>query len=96
MWAGHDWQYHVLRDVVGRISGIDIQADDPDALAQRWALAIGRPTNNRVIELDDALIRFVPAADGRGDGLAAADLVAADRHRAGEVLQIGGFDFRLV
>ncbi|MEM7002687.1 MAG: VOC family protein [Pseudomonadota bacterium] len=96
LWAGHDWQYHVLRDVVGSISAIDIQADDPDALAQRWALAIGRPANNRLIELDDALIRFVPATDGRGDGLAAADLVAADRHRAGEVLQIGGFDFRLV
>ena len=45
---------------------------------------------------DDAQIRFVPANDGRGDGLAAADLVATDRSRAGEVLSICDFEFRLV
>ena len=50
----------------------------------------------RVIEIDDAELRFVQATDGRGDGLSAAELRAADRTRAGECLELCGFQFRLV
>ncbi len=96
LWAGHDWQYHSLGGVVTRIVAIDIQAVDPQAMAERWAMAVGQPAKDGVIELDDARIHFVPATDGRGDGLAAADLVATDRTRAGETLEIGGFQFKLV
>ncbi len=96
LWAGNDWQYHSLDAVVTRMVAVDIQADDPDAMAARWAKAIGIPANAGVIELDDAEIRFVSATDGRGDGLASADLVATDRTRAGEVLDVCGFQFRLV
>ncbi|MEM7094628.1 MAG: hypothetical protein AAF567_16610 [Actinomycetota bacterium] len=95
-WAGHDWQYHSLDSVVTDLVAVDIQADDPDAMTARWATAIGRPASANKIELDDAVIRFVTATDGRGDGLAAADLVAADRSRAGETLRLCGTDFRLV
>ena len=95
-WAGYDWKYHSLDGVVTDMVAVDIQADDPEAMAQRWETAVGRPVNDGVMELDDAVIRFVPAIDGRGDGLAAADLVAADRSRAGEVLSLCGTDFRLV
>ena len=96
LWAGQDWEYHSLDGVVSEIVAIDIQADDPDRLAQRWAKAIDRPAQNGAIELDDAQIRFVQATDGRGDGLIAADLRASDRNRAGEALEICGFTFRLI
>jgi hypothetical protein len=96
LWAGHDWLYHSLGDVVTKIVAIDIQADVPQTMAERWAKAIGATLKDNVIELDDAKIRFVPANDGRGDGLAAAELLATDRSRAGEVLSICGFEFRLV
>ena len=96
LWAGPDWAYHSLDDVVTDIVGIDIQARDPDAMAQRWADAIGVSAANGTIELDDACIRFVPDSDGRGDGLAAAELMAANRDHAGRTLRICGFDFRLV
>ena len=96
LWAGQDWQYHSLDGVVSEIVAIDIQADDPSRLAQRWAKAIDRPAQNGAIELDDAQIRFVQATDGRGDGLIAADLRASDRNRAGEALEICGFTFRLI
>jgi hypothetical protein len=96
LWAGHDWAYHSLSDVVTRIVAIDIQAEDPEAMAARWATATDTPVRNGVIELDDAQMRFVEAVDGRGDGMAAADLHAADRSRAGETLTICGFEFRLV
>lgn len=99
-WAGEDWQYHRCEDVVTDLAAVDIQADDPVAMADRWSLALGcdlsTTDSGPIIELDDALIRFVAAADGRGDGLAAADLVAADRSRAGESYVLGGLTFRLV
>lgn len=96
MWAGQDWRYHSLDGVVGEIVAIDIQAENPEAMAQRWSAAVGRPAIGGSIALDDAEIRFTPALDGRGDGLAAADLVATDRARAGASLHLCGFEFRLV
>lgn len=96
LWAGQDWQFHSLDRVVRDIVAIDIQADDPEAMAKRWGDAIGRPVTRGVMSLDDAQIRFIKASDGRGDGLASADLLATDRNRAGETLDICGFQFRLV
>lgn len=95
-WAGYDWEYHSRSEVVTDMVAVEMQAVDPDAMAERWGVALGRTATDRVMELDDATIRFVPAEDGRGDGLAAADLVAADRSRAGEVLDLCGTRFNLV
>lgn len=95
-WAGHDWQYHSLDGVVTDLVAVDIQAVDPDAMVERWATAIGLEAVGREIALDDAVIRFVEATDGRGDGLAATDVVATDRARAGEQIELCGTIFRLV
>ncbi len=96
LWAGPDWAYHSLGGVVTAMIAIDIQAQDPQAMAQRWSKAIGIPATDGVIQLEDAQIRFVEDADGRGDGLAAADLRASDRSRAGQTLNLCGFKFNLV
>ena len=96
LWAGQDWQYHSLNDVVTDIVAIEIQANDPDVMARRWANAVGRPVTGGIMELDNAQIRFVSPKDGRGDGVASADLLATDRARAGEGIGICGFQFRLV
>lgn len=95
-WAGYDWEYHSRSEVVTDMVAVEIQATDPEAMASRWSVAIGRDVSDGVIELDDATIRFVAATDGRGDGLAAADLVATDRSRAGEVIDLCGTRFNLV
>ena len=69
-WAG-PWHPHAETSVVTAIAGIDVAADDPEAMAARWA------------ELDiDHAVRFV-AAGPRGEGIDAIDLVAADRRRVG-------------
>lgn len=96
-WAGYDWEYHSRTEVVSDLVAVDVQAAEPADLAQRWGRALDRTvgSDNRIV-LDDAEIRFVADADGRGDGLAAADLVATDRARAGETIELGGFRFRLV
>jgi hypothetical protein len=96
-WAGYDWAYHSRTDVVSDLVAIDIQAADPAELSKRWGLALDRSVSaDHEIALDDAVIRFVVDDDGRGDGLAAADLVATDRGRAGEAVELCGFRFNLV
>lgn len=99
-WAGRDWQYHRREEIVDDLVAVDMQSSDPEQLAERWSSALGLPVTmadtGPIIELDDALVRFVPDTDGRGDGMRAADLVATDRTRAGETMQIAGFEFRLV
>ena len=73
-----------------------MQANDPDKMAEMWSAATGLDANDRVIELDDAQIRFVPAIEGRGDGLASADLETSDRSLAGQTIHVCGFHFFLV
>ena len=36
-WAGPDWQRHAHTDVVRHIAAVEVQADDPRALALRWS-----------------------------------------------------------
>lgn len=96
-WAGLDWEYHTASSVVDDLVAVDIQADDPADLAARWSLALDRPVDgDGNIPLDDGLIRFVAATDGRGDGLTAADLVAVDRDRVGQSFDVCGTRFNLV
>lgn len=96
-WAGPDFAYHANSSVVADMVGAEIQGDEPDALAARWSVALDRPvTADRTIELDDATIRFVAATDGRGDGLAAIDMLAIDRGRVGEMFELSGARFNLV
>lgn len=96
-WAGPDFAYHARSSVAADMTGAELQSDNPDALAMRWSAALGLPvTPERMIELDDATIRFTASSDGRGEGLAAIDLVAVDRSRVGETLKLSGVRFTLV
>jgi hypothetical protein len=82
--AGHDWQ-RARR--TGRVRGIvaaEIQCDEPAKVAARWSEIVEIPVANDArgrasIALQNATLRFVPIEDGRGEGLGAIDLAAADR-----------------
>jgi len=89
-WAGPDWREAVDTSVVDAIVGIELQALDPDDVAQRWSALLDRPVENGLLKLDDADLRFVRANDGRGDGLRALDFRARDRTRVGDQLIIHG------
>lgn len=96
-WAGPDFAYHANSSVAADIVGAEVQGNDPDALAMSWSVALGLPVStDRTIELDDATIRFETVTDGCGDGLAAIDLLAVDRRRVGETLELSGVRFNLV
>jgi hypothetical protein len=80
LWAGPNWQSKARRDVV--IAGAVMQCDDPAATAQRWARILRRPAaaadGGYELQLDNAVARFVPLADDRGEGLARVLLSCAE------------------
>jgi hypothetical protein len=77
-WAGSDWRDHVRTDVVTDVVAVEIEANDPAAMAARWSGVLGRPVagSTPTIALDEGEIRFVPAGH-RGEGVSAYELRAA-------------------
>ena len=84
LWAGPTWAAHHETSVITSIAGVTIGANDPDAMRDRW---------NR-FGIDHA-VAFTDAG-ARGEGLDAIDLVASDRRRCGESIEICGVTLRLV
>jgi hypothetical protein len=78
-WAGPDWRAHVETAVVAAIATVDIGADDPVAMAARWAAVLDRPVDadGMTIHLDEGVLRFVPADATRGEGIVAIELTGA-------------------
>ena len=82
-WAGPGWSERSRTDVTTAVAAVEIQAQDPAAMAQCWAQVLDRPAvaDGAVhsIGLDSGSIRFVADRDGRGPGVAAFDVAVADR-----------------
>lgn len=111
--AGNDWQRAVRTDRVAAITAVELQSEHPDTLAGRWGEIIETPVlrdvdGNPSLQLENAAIRFVPATDGRGEGLGgmdvravnAAAILASARSRnlgvSGATVSMAGMRFRLV
>ncbi|HEY0646350.1 VOC family protein [Phenylobacterium sp.] len=81
-WGGPNWKANVKTDVSSKIVGAELQADDPDAMSKRWAEVLGRERTGGggawKIPLEGGEIRFSPARDGRGEGVAAFDVAVHD------------------
>jgi len=85
--AGPDWKPARRTEVVSDIRAAELQSPDPTALARRWSEILDIPVERDAhavptINLDNAVLRFVEAADGRGEGLGGLDLAATDAARA--------------
>jgi hypothetical protein len=89
-WAGPDWQRRADTSVATAITGVELQSDAPDRMADRWSEVLGQPAEATgagfEIALHGAALRFAWATDGRGEGVGAFDVavrdVAAVRQRA--------------
>lgn len=84
--AGPRWKAAQRLDRVDGITAAEIQADDPAALAARWAQILQLPVaadagGRLALALDGASLRFAPATDGRPEGLGGIDVRALDRGR---------------
>jgi hypothetical protein len=80
-WAGPNWASRAASSVT-ELNAAEIQCEDPEAVAQRWSLAYGRPVQDvdgvTTLLLDRGRVRFVKAVDDRGDGLRAIDIQTQD------------------
>lgn len=98
-WApagGTGWKAFVRTDVVSSIEAAELQSPDPAALAQKWSaiadIPLGRDAAGQPeMQLNNALIRFVEATDGRGEGLGGIDIKATDPERLLKAADERGF-----
>ncbi len=82
-WGGPTWRDGVRTDTSVSLVGGELQGADPVGMAERWSAVLGLPATRDGetlrIGLDGGELRFVPAKDGRGDGLGAFDVAVRDR-----------------
>ena len=107
-WAGPDWHSKARHDSSTRIVAAELQSEDPERCAARWSEVLGIPRRGFEIPLDEGTLRFVKAADGRGEGLGgievaatgAAEVLARARDRGlpieGDCITVCGVRVRLV
>ncbi|HMN20530.1 MAG TPA: VOC family protein [Ottowia sp.] len=80
--AGVHWQDSVRTGRVRAITGAVLHGRDPARLAQRWGEILQRPArlgaDGWQLALDNAVLRFVEATEGRGEGLGAIEIDAVD------------------
>lgn len=93
-WSGPDWQEYIKTDVSQAITAIEIQADDPAAVAQIWGKVLDRPVamgaRGREVALDNNTLRFVDLRDDRGTGISAIDILPQNRRRIQEAAEARG------
>lgn len=111
--AGRNWHPYVRTDRVDAITAATIASPNPLALATRWAEITQVPFDlddeqRPMLAFENAVIRFVPESDGRGERLCGIDLGctnlaqvidAADRfgYRSGDrKVNVAGLDITLV
>lgn len=110
--AGAHWQEHRRLDVVSGMPAAELQSPDPQALAGRWGeiaeIEVERRGDGFELALENARLRFVPAKDGRPEGLGGVDVTAVDaarclaradardRRTGDDVITVCGTRFRLV
>jgi hypothetical protein len=88
-WAGPRWREVVKTDTTRAITGVELQADDPAAMARRWSEVLAAPARSDggeyAISLSDGgQIRFGKDRDGRGEGVSGFQVAAVDAARVRE------------
>ena len=78
-WAGPTWRENICTTRVGAIVGVEIQSENPAALAQRWSDIFELPLRDgRLVTQEGDTVSFSQADDGRGEGLRSVVLRATD------------------
>lgn len=80
--GGTGWTDAVDTSRVSAIAEVQLQGQDPSALAGKWAAVAGSPVvmdgRDPTVALANSRLRFLEGADGRGPGLAGLVLTATD------------------
>ena len=88
--AGPDWQRAKRTERVAGIVAAEVQCDDPNAIAQRWAEIAEIDLEGNTMPLENATVRFVPIEDGRPEGLSAIDIAVNDKDAILEAADVIG------
>ncbi|MBL4827172.1 MAG: VOC family protein [Spongiibacteraceae bacterium] len=110
--GGSRWQPLNSTNVVKAITAVELQSDDPNALALHWSkiteVPVTEKEGNPIVSLANTDLRFVHSHDKRGAGLGGLDLKVVDKTRLlkqanaqgieviGNQLTICGTRFKLV
>jgi hypothetical protein len=82
-WAGPRWPDEGAAAKARAITAVELQSEDPDALATRWGEVLRIAPEHRDdtvhLALDGGELRFGAARDGRGEGVRGFDVVVGDR-----------------
>ena len=82
-YPGGHWQDRPPSRAVDAIVAAEMRSPDPQALAERWGRLLDKPVralgSGWAIDLDDAMLRFMPCAQGQKEGLYGLDLRVKDR-----------------
>lgn len=78
-WGGPNWQQHVRTETTTALAGVEVQAENPAAVAKRWAEVLRSEAQSSdggyKISLDhDTHVRVVPLQDNRGEGISGIDV----------------------
>jgi hypothetical protein len=80
--AGPTWEEAISTAPVIAMKGAILQTSNPCGLAQQWGQTLDREIVQTAkgfgIELDNALLEFVPPIDDRGDGLVGINIEVSD------------------
>lgn len=83
--GGTGWEDQVKQDITQDFIGVELQAHDPAALAEKWATIIGADfgavDESIVVPLNNVQLRFVEIKDDRGPGLAGLDIAVNNREQ---------------
>lgn len=81
--GGLGWEDKVQQQTTADFIGVELQSDDPVALANHWAsvtdLSVDTESDDPTIQFNNATLRFVTATDDRGPGLGGLDIRVNDR-----------------
>ena len=94
-WAGPGWEAQVRTDRVRAITGVQLEAADPEALAARWAEVLDRPatragTDRFEIPLAPGTLRFGPGTGA--PQVSGYELAVTDRARVLDTARARGLD----
>lgn len=89
-WGGPGWEQKGARAAARTIAGVEIQGDDPAALARRWAEVLDLPLQQDGahawhLELDGGHVRVVAPRDDRGPGISSVRVALRDPDAAREL-----------
>jgi len=88
-WGGPDWTGRAGQGADGRLRGVTVAVNDPEATAARWGELLGVAPEDGRLDLDDSYVRFEAADEDR-----LTEIHVEVPGRRGTV-EIGGAGFRL-